>query len=470
MNEMILPVIPEVKQYTVGEGEAVCARAVSTAVPDFQMYVDTFREAFEKIHGCSMENAPGGVMLLFDPAVRPDGYRIETDAGIKLYASAEEGANYALVTALHLLTPRGSTVYMPKVTIEDYPDKGYRALMLDLARGWHPARTVYKYIDLCYLLKIRYIQLHFGDDQSYTLPSAAYPKLATPERSYTLDEVKSFVEYAKARGVIAFPEIDIPGHASAFLRAYPEIFRDTIDAGKSGGNIICAGSRETEKAVSVLIDELCGLFPEAPYIHIGGDEAMIAAWQNCAVCRQYMKEHGIEDEYELYSDFVGRVSRMVLEKGKTPIVWEGFPKKGAHRIPKETVVIVWESYYHQAYELLTEGFRIINGAWKPLYITPERKWTPKEIMAWNVHTWENWNLKSEAALNPIRVQPTEQLLGAMLGVWEGTFDFEFGFTMENLAAVSERTWSVKRIRTDEEYGKKQYRYLGKAAKLVIDKE
>ena len=210
------------------------------------------------------------------------------------------------------------------------------------------------------------------------------------------------------------------------------------------------------------------MFPDAPYIHIGGDEAMIASWKNCAVCRQYMEENGIEDEYELYSDFVGRVSRMVLARGKTPIVWEGFPKKGSHRIPKETVVMAWESYYHQSYELLEEGFQIINASWKPLYITPERKWTPKDILAWDLHTWSNWNFKSEAALNPIHVQPTEQLLGGMLCVWEGTFDFEFGFTMENLAAASERIWTLKRMRTDEEYAKKQYRYLGKASRLVQD--
>ncbi len=468
MNDYILPVIPEVKSCIREEGDTVCARAVFTDCSEWQMCVNTFCRSFEKIHGCPVRNEPGGVELLYDASIRPDGYRICTDGGIRLYASEREGANYALVTALQLLTPRGDTVYMPKVTIEDYPDKDYRALMVDLARGWHPARTVYKYIDLCYLLKIKYIQLHFGDDQSYTLPSRVFPNLSTPGRSYTFEEVQSFIDYAAARGVIAFPEIDVPGHASAFLSAYPEIFRDNIDPDKRGGNIICAGSPETEKAVERLIDEMCELFPDAPYIHIGGDEAMIASWKNCSVCRKYMEERGIEDEYELYSDFVGRVSRMVLKRGKTPIVWEGFPKKGSHRIPKETIVMAWESYYHQSYELLEEGFQIINASWKPLYITPERKWTPRDILAWDLHTWSNWNFKSEAALNPIHVQPTDQLLGGMLCVWEGTFDFEFGFTMENLAAASERIWTLKRMRTDEEYAKKQYRYLGKAARLVQD--
>lgn len=180
MNDYILPVIPEVKSWTREEGDTVCARAVYTDRPEWQTCVNTFCQAFEKINGCTVVNQPGGVELLYDASIRPDGYRITTDGGIRLYASAKEGANYALVTALQLLTPRGDTVYMPKVTIEDYPDKDYRALMVDLARGWHPARTVYKYIDLCYLLKIKYIQLHFGDDQSYTLPSRVFPNLSTP--------------------------------------------------------------------------------------------------------------------------------------------------------------------------------------------------------------------------------------------------------------------------------------------------
>lgn len=66
------------------------------------------------------------------------------------------------------------------------------------------------------------------------------------------------------------------------------------------------------------MEEMCELFPEAPYIHIGGDEANIKAWNSCPQCKDYMKKNGIGDVYELYSEFVGRMAKLTLDMGKTP--------------------------------------------------------------------------------------------------------------------------------------------------------
>ena len=54
---------------------------------------------------------------------------------------------------------------------------------------------------------------------------------------------------------------------------------------------------------------------------------------------------------------MGRVAAYVLTLGKTPIVWEGFPKESSHYVPKETVVIAWESHYQLAQDLL-DGKRL----------------------------------------------------------------------------------------------------------------
>jgi hexosaminidase len=170
----------------------------------------------------------------------------------------------------------------------------------------------------------------------------------------------------------------------------------------------------------------------------------------------------------LYSDFIARISRIVLAHGRTPIVWEGFPIKGAERIPRETIVIAWESHYHLPKDLLDEGFRIINAAWQPLYIVASlvRRWYAKDILQWNVYNWQHWWSESAATFNPINVTPTENVLGAEICAWGCTFEQEIGLVMENLAALSERTWNVMRRSDLNEMLENMEQLLKLASRLI----
>lgn len=443
-------------------------------------YLDGFIGYTKKVHGVTLEKADGGIELFCDRKLKRDEYIFDSQSGgIKLYASDSEGALYALSTALQLLRPFGDKLSAPSVCIRDYPDKEYRGLMIDLARMWHPIKQVHKYIDLCFLYKIKYLHIHFIDDQSYTLPSKAFPEISTAGRHYTFEEIKELNDYASSRGIVLIPEFEAPGHATSLTKSYRNVFANKID-GKSAvmytengdiitdNSIVCAGSKDTEKAIDTLIGEICEMFPNSPYIHIGGDEANIKVWNNCSECRRYMSDNGIEDEYELYSDFIGRVAKIVLAKGRTPIVWEGFPKKGAHRVPKETVVIAWESKYHLAPDLLAAGFKIINASWKPLYIVPHisKKWNALDIMRWNVHRFENWWDESDAYLNPITIAPTDKLLGAQVSVWEGNFELSVSYVLENLPALAERSWNLNRRSDDAVFGEKHHCQMLIAGRLI----
>ena len=114
---------------------------------------------------------------------------------------------------------------------------------------------------MCYFYKVSVLQLHFTDDQSYTLPSKLFPKLSTENQSYTSTQIQGLVEYANARGVELMPEIDVPGHCRSFGEAYGDLF------GTKG--VICQHT-DSMRAMKDLFAELCDMFPYSKYIHIGG--------------------------------------------------------------------------------------------------------------------------------------------------------------------------------------------------------
>ena len=476
--------IPMPKKITKVTGEFTITGIRASHVP-FETFTETFCTSIEKLFDRKLiSSGTGNVILSCDTSLPKGKYVLDTlgDEAI-LSACDSEGISYAIATLISLAVLNNDTLLVQKARIEDDPDKDYRAIMVDLAREWHPARQIFHYIDLCFMLKIHYLHLHFIDTERYTLPSKVLPDLTKNNRHYTFEDIESFRKYANARGIILVPEFEVPGHARAMIKAYPEIFglkltgnheeaKITTESGEviSADNIICAGNPECENAVKALLAEICEMFPETPYIHIGGDEANIKAWNYCTDCIKYMEDNGISDVKELYSEFTGRIAQCVLDLGRTPIVWEGFPKEGIHHIPKDTIVIAWESHYHMSYDLLAEGFRIINASWQPLYIVNSYtlRWNSSHIYNWDVYNWQHWWGNSEATLNPIHVQPTDQVLGAQICSWQCTYDQEISELVENTAALSERTWNTRRRCPYNQFAAKMNSFLHRLYRFMQD--
>ncbi len=409
----------------------------------------------KRMHGLALNEGENGLKILYDPALAEEGYVLDT-AKMTIRACGYEGAAHGLASLL-LLAKDGS---LPKVKISDRPENPYRGLMEDLARQWHPLEQVLADVDLCFFYKCSYLQLHFIDDQSYTLPSRLYPKVPTEGRYYSFEEIAILNAYAKARGVKIVPEFETPGHSRALISAYPEQFGNNAmgEMQELNGafrtdsdNILCAGKPGVFEAIDAMLGEVMELFPDSKFIHIGGDEAALARWNNCPDCQAFMEANDIPDVYALYTYFVKRVTDMVLARGRTPIVWEGFPKSGTENISRDVVVIAWESYYQLAPDLLASGFHIINCSWQPLYITPRRRWKPEEILGWDVYNWQHYNPFSPAYLNPIHVSPTALVRGGQLCAWECTYEEEIDVMVENLAALSERTWRTERVLPTEDF-------------------
>lgn len=459
------PILPTPKHCTEYGGKQTLAAAVCATHAAFAPFQATLADFVCRALGKKMaENVAGGISLCYDAALAPDAYVIDTENTPCVYASDREGLCYAFATLLQLLEREGEELTLPCVRVEDRPDKPYRSLMCDLSRCWHPFPQLLQFVDVCFLYKVNYLHLHLADDQRYTLPSKAFPKLNDPKECYTAEQIAYLNEYAAARGIRLVPEIECPGHAAILNAHYPDVFGIRQDSeGEAlftelgvkvdSRSLINAGSEVAFEGVKTLFREVCELFPDAPYIHIGGDEAAIKLWNTCADTRAYMKRMGITDVYELYSEYVGRVTDYILSIGRTPMVWEGFPTLGVERIDRRTVVIAWESHYHLAPDLLKAGFQIINASWQPLYLVPSltRRWDFRDILAWNVHEWQHWWEHSAATGHPIHVEPTENVLGSILCSWEMTYEQEIARVMENLMAMSERVWTVEHRLSDAAY-------------------
>ena len=379
----------------------------------------------------------GDIVLKLDPTLKGEAYQIE----VKDTATVR-GGNYAAiafgtVSLLQSVVMDQGKPVLPGLTIRDEPAVGYRGLMVDAARQWHSVGTLKQIVVLCRWYKIRQLQIHFTDDQSFTLPSAAFPSLPTPQRHYTVEQLRDLEAFARDRGVEILPELETPGHASAMVQQMPAVFANDPPA----GNVICPGREETYRALDTLVGEMADLFRTTPYIHIGADEVGMDPWKTCKNCQACMTAQKLDDVKELYRYFVVRMNEIVKKHGKKTIVWEGFHKDGKTEIPRDVTVMVFESLYNIAPDLIAQGYSVINTSWQPLYVVNQRNWSPEYIYGWNMYRWENWWDQSKAFKNPITVPPTKMVLGAQICAWEQPEQAEIPSLRLRLPALSERLWN-----------------------------
>lgn len=438
---------------------------IKTEENEFKNAMNSFSEYGKKLFDVEFkENNKADIILNKDNGLDGEAYRIVADKkSIKVYASTEKGINNGLATLLQIMEKAEDGIYIPAVEINDAPDSTYRGMMVDLARDWHEFEYLLNYVDMCYFYKISVLHLHFTDDQSYTLPSDAYPDLPTENRHYTKEQLNTLVEYAHERGIELMPEIDIPGHCTQFQQKYSKIF---------GFGGIIHQHEDAFEALETIFDELCEIFKYSKYIHIGGDEAAIANWTQCKRCRDYAKTQGIDSDMsdkrllseQMLAHFVSRIGNVVFKNEKTPIVWEGFAKEVNDMVSKDIIVMSWENYYQITPDLLEGGFTIINCSWNPMYVvTPVAKWLVEEVFEWDIFSWKPVHPQSPyIKTGGIKIEPHDKVIGGQLLAWGDHIEKQFEnvedgvkeemrLLLERLPALSENTWNKEKTRTFEEF-------------------
>ena len=185
----------------------------------------------------ALQVRPGESFRVEDPTALPctftggprESYRLTvTSQGVALEAADEAGHARALAT-LRQLGPD-----VPGLVIEDSPRYPWRGVMLDVARHFFGVDDVLRFIDLAALYKLNVVHLHLTDDQGWRIEIPSWPLLTSVGGEtqvgggaggfFTQADYARIVEHAAAQHVTIVPEIDVPGHVNAALRAYPELW------------------------------------------------------------------------------------------------------------------------------------------------------------------------------------------------------------------------------------------------------
>lgn len=275
-----------------------------------------------------------------------EGYKLTiNDDGVLIRATNDAGIFYGLQSLKQLLKHGEGIV--PHMEIIDSPRFKWRGFMLDECRHFHGIDVVKEMLDAMAMIKLNVFHWHLTEDQGWRIEIKKYPKLTeigskrsftqiggwisrkndgTPhEGYYTQEEIREVVQYARDRYITVVPEIEMPGHCSAAIAAYPELgcTGAKINVPTNFGikkDIYCAGREHTFEFLTDVLDEVIELFP-SEVIHIGGDEVPKSRWKHCDDCQRRIHDEGLEDEDALQVYFTNRISKYLESKGRRAMGW-----------------------------------------------------------------------------------------------------------------------------------------------------
>lgn len=336
-----------------------------------------------------------------DTLLGEEGYRLIIDeTGIEIQANTATGIFYGHQTLRQLVMqyddPAKGLLELPHLTIIDFPEFGWRGMLLDCCRHFMEKDFILRYIDLLALYKMNVFHWHLTEDQGWRIEIDKYPLLteigawrteADGTRYggyYTKDEIREVVAYAAARHITVVPEIEMPGHAMAALAAYPQLsctggpFEVPVTWGVFK-DIYCAGNDSVFTFLKDVLNEVFELFP-SEYIHIGGDEAPKYRWEHCKKCRQRMAEHKLKDGHELQSWFIGEMAEFLKSNNRKLIGWDEIIEGGlVHGVTVQS----WQGFEGARHAAETGNDAIVSPTSHAYFDYPIHKITLEKVYSFN---------------------------------------------------------------------------------------
>lgn len=432
------------------------------------------RPAFsEALPGCSF--AP--VSVVDSDEFGTEGYRLEVLPQKVTLAGGRAGQFYGQQTLRQLQREDGS---WPCCRVVDRPRFGWRGLMLDVARHFFTPAEIKRFLDVMAAHKLNVFHWHLTDDQGWRLEIRRYPRLtevgawregigfgldAGASRNYRADgryggfytqaEVREIVAYAAQRCIRVVPEIEMPGHSTAALAAYPELScrgqRRPIE-GRAGifDGVFCAGREETFAFLEGVLDEVVELFADR-YVHVGGDEVPQDNWRDCARCRARRQAEGLRDEAELQSYFIRRVERSLESRGRRLIGWDEILEGG---LAPHATVMSWRGVAGGVAAAAVGHDVVMTPSSHCYFDFPQGLVAQPKAATWAATiSWEKV-LEFEPVTEEIPAAQRGHVLGGQANVWTewmpnyGHVEF---MAYPRACALAEVLWSPREGRSVEEF-------------------
>jgi hexosaminidase len=381
-----------------------------------------------------------------------------------------------------------SSLIIPAVQIQDYPRFAYRGMHLDVARHFFDVNFVKRYIDYLAFHKLNYFHWHLTDDQGWRIEIKKHPLLTevSSRRNgtiigrypgtgndnqpyggyYTQDQIREVVQYAAERHITVVPEIEMPGHASAAIAAYPWLScfpqketyipsHPSLASQKQNGkkvqetwgvfeDVFCAGSDSTFRFLQEVLEEVLTLFP-SKYIHIGGDESPKAHWKICPRCQARIKKEGLKDENHLQSYFVQRMEKYLNEKGRVLIGWDEILEGG---LAPNAIVMSWRGE-KGGIEAARQKHLVIMTPQKPVYFDHTQTRNEDSVTIGGFNPLEDV-YSYEPVSKELHADNAKYIIGAQANLWteyiKHPSKVEY-MVFPRMSALSEVLWSAKENRS-----------------------
>lgn len=334
-----------------------------------------------------------------EPSLGAEAYTLSvTPGGVEITHGDARALRLAFETLRQLgRGPDGAGLAeIPCCRIQDKPRFVWRGFMLDESRHFTGKEGVKRLLDAMARLKLNVLHWHLTDSPAWRIEITRHPRLTevgavgshtdphAPRAYYTQEDIREIVAFAASRGINVVPEIDMPGHATAANRAYPE---HTGGGSKRDPDYTFNPAKpETESFLTDILHETRGLFPKAPLVHLGGDEVHFGwdQWPKMPEVQALMAREGLGDLAAVEGRFVRRMADNAVAKAGWAAVglWD---EASRFDLPQDKTVLFW--WRHEKPEALRaaadKGFRIVLCPRLPCYFDFVQDDAHKAGRRWN---------------------------------------------------------------------------------------
>lgn len=439
------------------------------------------------------------IQFIIDSELKTDEYQVEiSDKGITVKSNSAAGAYYAAQSLSQLfwnatLGQKAETFSVRLMKIKDKPKYSWRGFHVDVSRHFFSKEYLLKIIDWLAYYKFNKLHLHLTDDQGWRVEIDQFPllteigawrtfngldsscmELAKTDIDYTIDnrfikevngsavyggfytkqDIREIVAYAASHFIEVVPEIDMPGHMSAAIRAYPYLScADSAGWGVEFSFPICPCNDQVMDFSFRVWDEIAELFP-SDFIHIGCDEVEKGTWETSADCQAFMLQHNMISFAEIQNYFVKKIQEHLEAKGKKVIAWDDVIEGD---VDANLTLMYWRDWIQDSPErCASNGNNIILAPATPFYLASVNTDEALE----NLYNYNPESIYSAAVLD--KVQGLQSCVWTEIVPSEPMFEKVVFPRMQALSEVcwsDSRNWFSFRIRMKSHFNYLNFRHI-----------